>query len=202
MAVITADELRAHLNIQGTQHETVLANAVAAVNQSVVQHCGRDFDTIAEGDETARVFRPDHSRLATVDDFWDITNLVVKTDEGDDGTFETTWATTDYVLEPLNGREGGITVSYYRIRAVESRRFPCGYRPSLQVTAAWGWASVPAAVKQAALLWGARTFHRKDSPQGVAGFNEFGAVRLASTDADIIGPLAPFRRQERIVLVG
>lgn len=200
MAVLTVEDLRAHLDINSNQHETRLVNAVNAVNQSVVQHCGRDFDDV--GSATARVFYPESRYVAIVDDFHTTVGLVVTTDEGDDGTYETTWSASDYQLEPLNQREAGITVPYCRIRAVGARWFPYGCRPTLQVTARWGWATVPAAVKQAALLWAARTFHRKDSPQGVAGFNEFGAVRLTSNDGDVVGPLKPFRRAENILLVG
>jgi hypothetical protein len=199
MPIITVADLKAHLSIGGPQHDAVVMNAVNAVNQSVVQYCGRDFDDA--GGVSARVFKPRTRCVCVVDDFHTIAGLVVKTDEGDDGTFETTWAATDFQLEPLNGRENGIAVPYYRIVAVESRSFPMLVRASVEVTARWGWASVPAAVKQAALLWAARTFHRKDSPQGVAGFNEFGAVRLTSTDSDIVGPLRLFRRPEHAVLV-
>lgn len=205
MAIIQDANLKAHLQpggISGAQHDTIITNAVNAVNQSVVQHCGRTFDKTAVGSETARVYRPENRCLVLTDDFHDVTNLVVKTDEGDDGTYETTWTTDDFQTEPLNQLESGVTVPFYRIVAVESRRFPWNRRPSVQVTAAWGWTAVPPAVFQATLLWAARTFHRHASPQGVAGFDQFGAVRLSSNDEDITGPLRPFRRSEQILLVG
>lgn len=203
MAIITDANLKTHLGISGTQHDTIVSNAVDAANQAVVQFCGRTFDKTAVGSETARVFYPENRRLAIVDDFHDTTNLVVETDEGDDGTYETTWTIDDdFQTEPLNQLENGVTVPYHRIRAVESRRFPWNRRPSVQVTAAWGWTAVPDAVFEATLIKAARLFHRKDSPQGVAGFNEFGAVKLSSRDDDVMSLLAPFRRSEQILLVG
>lgn len=203
MAIITAANLKTHLSITGAQHDTIVANAVNAANQAVVHWTDRDFDKVAVGSETARVFYPENRCLAIVDDFHDTTNLVVKTDEGDDGTYETTWATTDYQLEPLNQRENGITVPYYRIVAVESRLFPTlNRRPSVQVTAAWGWTAVPDDVFEATLMLAARLFHRKDSPQGVAGFDQFGAVRLTRTDEDVKLLLHPFIRSEQALLVG
>lgn len=205
MAIIVDADLKTHLAISGTQHDTIVTNAVNGVNQSVVSHLGRDpSEKVAVGSETARVYYPENRCLVITDDFHDTTNLVVETDEGDDGTFETTWASTDFQLEPLNQRENGVDgIPFYKIRAVESRLFPTrNRRASVQITAAWGWDSVPGAVFEAALLWAARTFHRKDSPQGVAGFNEFGAVRLTSKDEDIAGPLKPFRRNEQILMVG
>lgn len=202
MAIITDPDLKTHLSIAGTQHDTIVTNAVNAANQSVVQWLGRDpSEKVAVGSETARVYYPENRCLVITDDFHDTTNLVVETDEGDDGTFETTWASTDFQLEPLNQRENGITVPHYRIRAVESRLFPWNRRASVQVTAAWGWDSVPDAVFESTLLKAARLFHRKDSPQGAAGFTEFGAVRLTSNDGDIVDNLKPFRRNEQILMV-
>lgn len=203
MPIITSADLKSHLGFAGTQHDTVVTNAVNAANQAVVQHLGRDpSEKVTVGTETARVFYPENRCLVLADDIWDTTNLVVKTDEGDDGTYETTWLAADFQLEPLNQRENSITVPYYRVRAVESRWFPCNRRPSVQITAAWGWVSVPGAVFEATLIKAARLFHRKDSPQGVAGFDNFGAVRLSSNDSDIVDLLKPFRRSEQIVLVG
>lgn len=195
MAIITDANLKTHLGNIGTQHDSVVTFAVNAANQAIVQYCGRDFDKVALASETARVFRPRTDVRAVVDDFWSTTNLVVKTDDDDDGTYETTWASTDYQLEPLNGRANGITVPYYRIIAVADRRFPTSnLRTSVQVTAAWGWTAVPAAVTEATLIKAARLFHRKDSPQGVAGFDQFGAVRLSkSEDSDVMSLLDPFR---------
>lgn len=207
MAIITTANLKAFLKPGGfdaAANDTVIGYATNAANQAVVQFCGRNFDKIAEGSETARVFYPRNGCVVVVDDFWSTTNLVVKTDEGDDGTYETTWTTGDYQLEPLNGRENDIAVPYTRIRAVESRSFPtCGRRPSVQVTAAWGWTAVPDAVFQATLIKAARLFHRKDSPQGVAGFDQFGAVRISKAeDPDVSALLDPFRRVDTFLLVG
>ena len=206
MPIITDTNLKAFLKpggLTGAQNDTVVTWAVNAANQAVVQYCARNFDKVAEGAETARVYYPDDACRVVVDDLWSTLNLVVKTDEGDDGTYETTWTVvTDYQLEPLNGREDDIAVPYYQIDAVGfSRRFPTrNRRPSVQVTAAWGWTAVPAAVTQAALIKAARLFHRKDSPQGVAGFDNFGAVRLSkSEDGDVMSLLEPFRRVDRVV---
>lgn len=201
MAIITASDLKTHLGLTGVQHNTTVSNAVNAANQAVVQFCGRNFDDA--GSVSARVYYPQSSCLVKVDDFHTTTGLIVKTDEGDDGTYETTWAATDFQVEPLNGRENDTVVPWYRIRAVESRWFPCNKRPSVEVTAKWGWASVPSAVFEATLIKAARVFHRKDSPQGVAGFGEFGVVRLSPReDGDVMLMLQPFRRSEQFLQVG
>lgn len=211
MPIITAAELKAHLkadSVTGTQHDTTISNAVAATNAAVIRYCGRSFEKVAVASETARVYgRTGHGQWqgiespwsAIVHDIWDTTNLVVKIDDGDDGTYETTWSTTDYQLEPLNRLEGDSYSPYWRIRAVEGRTFPVtGRRAALQVTAAWGWTAVPDDVKQAALIKAAAVWSRKDSPQGVVGFGEF-VVRISrQKDPHVADYLDPFRHPKMV----
>lgn len=201
MAIITVEDLRKHLSISGVQHDAALTNAVNAANSWVANWCGRDFMRVEDGAETVRVFNPSDSTLTYIDDIWSTTNLVVKSDDGDDGTFETTWASTDYQLEPINQREYGAMVPYYMIRAIGDRSFPIrSVRPSLQITAAWGWSAPPGDVFEATLLKAAQLFHRKDSPQGVAGFDQFGAVRISKAeDPQVVSLLAPYRRDVALV---
>lgn len=211
MAIITSANLKTHLGISDSTDDTVIGYAVNAANSAVIDFCGRSFDKVAEASETARVYGYSSAGVgvrdaytAVVHDFWSTTNLVIKTDDNDDGTYETTWASTDYRLEPLNGLIGGLSVPYYRIRAVNNRTFPTSNRRTcLQVTAAWGWTAVPDPVFEATLIKAARIFKRRTSPEGVAGFGDFGVVRISRTeDPDVAGLLAPFVRNERAVMVG
>ncbi len=121
----------------------------------------------------------------------------MKVDQDDDGVYEETWVlNTDYTLEPLNGQLHGQTRPYYKIIPTAGKRLPIwGQRPQVQVTAAWGWATIPDAVKYATLLQGGRLFHRKDSPQGViGGHGDFLVVRVSLLiDPDVAFSLAPFR---------
>lgn len=215
MAIIEASEVEGWLKAGGlsnTLHTATVETVTSAVNAAVVRYCGRTFDKTAIASETAKVYGPRgrgqirgivSSCEAVVHDIWDTTNLVVKTDDGDDGNYSTTWDASDYTLEPLNQLDGDSYTPYWRIRAVGTRVFPTFHRrPALQVTAAWGWAAVPAEVKQAALIKAARVFTRKDSPQGVAGFGEFGVVRVsARMDPDVAEMLNPFRHPYVTALV-
>lgn len=101
--------------------------------------------------------------------------LVVATDDNDDGAYETTWASTDYRLEPTNAADDGRP--WTRIVAVGSKLFPTGderLHPGVRVTAKGGWPAVPAPVKQATLIQAAFIWGRKDARFGVAGSPEFG----------------------------
>jgi hypothetical protein len=205
MALLSTAELANHVGIDDNEDDPHLSAAAAATCQAIAEWCGRTFDTTAEADASARVFRATCQTALTVDDFWSTTGLVVKTDDNDDGTFETTWTIdTDFYLEPLNGLRHGQPWPYTELVALSTRWFPAwNRRPAVQVTAAWGWASIPDAVKQAALLKGARLFKRKNSPEGVlSGFADYGPVRISSReDPDVIALLAPFRLSSAAVTV-
>lgn len=204
MAILTTADLEGWLkagSFTGTVHSTNVTTVTAAVNAAVIRKCGRSFEKVAVASETARVYSVTgrswrgivSPTLAIVHDIWDTTNLVIKTDDTDSGTFGTTWDSSDYQLEPLNQLEGDSYSPYWAIRAVGSRLFPTSHkRPALQVTAAWGYESVPDEVKQAALIKAARVFTRQTSPQGVAGFGEFGVVRISNReDPDVMALLTP-----------
>jgi hypothetical protein len=175
----TRTELKARLGITDTNDDTPLDNALAAATNSIIGYCGRNFNK--NGSAIARPYYTRDACLAIVDDISTTTGLVVQTDDGDDGTYETTWTiTTDFTLEPLGGvRAGEPGWPYWKIRITGNRYFPTwGYRPNLQVTADFGWPAVPSAVKEACLGLAEENFKMKDAPFGVAGFSDFGAVRV------------------------
>lgn len=187
------DELKAYLSIPDVNEDDQLTDALESASRGVEQFTGRQFNDA--GAASARVYYPEHGCRVEVDDFHTTTGLVVETDTGDDGTYETEWASTDYQLQPLNGIVDGVTGWPYReVVAVEGRRFPtCSKRAPVQVTARWGWAEVPAPVKQATLIVAAETFKLSEAPFGVAGFDGFGAVRVRDNPM-AARKLAPYRR--------
>lgn len=186
-------ELKDRLGITDTVDDDRAKDALASASREIESACGRQFNQTTSA--TARIFYPHDSSWATVDDFHTLTGLVIATDQGDDGTYETTWVAADYQLEPLNGVVGGEQGwPYFKIRAMTSRWFPTGsQRAPLQVTAQWGWAAVPAPVRQACLILAAETLKLKDAPFGVAGFGEFGAVRVRDNPM-VAKKLAPYVR--------
>lgn len=194
--------VKTRLGIGDTADDTAIDAAATAASRLIDSHCRRRF--YADGAATARVFYAEQDwrgrSVVAVDDISTSTGLVVKTDTSDDATFDTTWAASDYQLEPLNGVVDGLEGwPYTRIVAVEARRFPMsGKRARVEVTADWGWAAVPAAVSEACLILSARLFQRKDSPLGFAAGGEFEAVRLSRIDADVPGLLAPFVRPTEV----
>lgn len=199
MAIITSTDLKTHLGISDSTDDTTIATAVAAANSAVVNWCGRTFDTTTSSSASERVYHPKSPTLVVTDDFHTTDGLVVKT--GGDGVYDVTLTlNTDYVVEPLNGREDGIAVPYRHIRA-NAWLFDADIFPTVQVKAAWGWASVPDDVKLATLIKAARLFKRKNSPEGVlGGFQDFGAIRVTNReDPDVVMLLASYRRAEQVL---
>lgn len=206
MTVITAAALAAWLGIPDTEDDARLSSAAAATDRAIVRYCGRTFETTTSASASARVYRPKNATICHTHDFHTTDGLVVKIDSGDDGTYESTLTlNTDFILEPLNGIEDSTTVPYRTLRAT-SWLFPqCATRASVQVTAAWGWASIPAEVTHAALIKAARLFKRKDSVEGIlGGFQDFNAVTVRIStreDPDVAELLRYYRTAEAQLLV-
>lgn len=197
----TLVELKSRLGIgsSDTSEDTKLTSALATASRDIESCCNRQFNDA--GSATARVFQADDWYRIEIDDFSTTTGLVVKSDEADDGQYEVTWANTDYQLEPLNGVVAGVPGWPYNvIIATETRFF---FKPArwaqVQVTARWGWTAVPAPIKEATLIIAEDIFKLKDAPWGVAGYGEYGPMRVRQNPV-AYNLVAPYRRFT--VLVG
>jgi hypothetical protein len=187
------EDVRNQLTDSSSKLDTgLIEKAVAATSRAIDRYCGRRF--WQDPTPTARVYEAPDRRLVDIDDLSTAAGMIVKADSGD-GTYGTTWASSDYQLRPLNADADGGAYSWRQIAAVGGRSFPCSRRgfPGLQVTARWGWSEIPDDVVEAAILKAVSLFSRKDAPFGVAGFGEFGAVRITRRDPDVVDLLSPLR---------
>ena len=184
----TTAELKAHLRIDDSVDDTELGAVITATSRAIDKHCGQFFYSTTG----ARVYTPTSPGWVATHPIASTSGLSVVT--GTDGTYSTSWTlNTDYVLKPDNGLDdAGMTVPYSRLVAV-TRGFPVRPRPTVEVTATFGWAAVPDAVNRACLIKAARVFRRRDTPEGIAGGVEFGAIRVSSReDPDAAMLLAPY----------
>lgn len=180
----------------GTAEDAQMEAAIESASRIIDAHTNRRF--YSDTTVSARVYYANTSIRCTVDDFSTTTGLIIKTDTGDNGTYDQTWAATEYILEPINAEIGGVSGQPYNtIVATIPKMFPVtGRRPRIQVTAKWGWAAVPDTVRQACLIQAARLFRRAQTPEGFAAGESFGAIRVSTKlDPDVQMLLAPFRRQ-------
>jgi hypothetical protein len=195
----TRNQVKAALRIgtADTLDDDLIDNCVGAASRLIDGYCNRRF--WQSGTAEARVYQAEDSFYCSIDDIAG-TALTLKTSSQTDGTFDVTWKVSDYQLEPLNGNLDGLTWSYDKIRAVGDYLFPTvnanyGEQALVQVTAIFGWPSVPEPVTQATIIQASRIFKRYDSPLGVAGFGDLGAIRVSRfLDPDMAQLVEPYRR--------
>ena len=188
----TLAEVKAAARIIDSVDDSLLQLCIESASREIDGHCGRNFFT-AGTTATVRTFVATNSEFVPVDDFASTTGFALATSDGLDGVFDTTWGTADYQLEPLNGISDGVSWPYTRIRSTGNKALPYGADlAGVQVTARWGWSDTPTAVRQAAILLAGRLFKRYDSPTGVVGFGDMGAIRVARVDADVVTLLEPY----------
>jgi hypothetical protein len=174
-------EIKASARISDSVDDSLLELAVESASRMVDSYTQRYFYNAGTA---TRLFAPQDSYVAEIDDLITLTRL--ETSDGDD--FGTTWAAKDYQLEPLNGNVDGLTGHpTTRIRAVDDFIFNVlDGEATVRVIGVWGWSAVPIAVKQATIIQAARIFKRNDSPLGIAGFGEMGAIRVGvQLDPDV-----------------
>ncbi len=188
---VTLTELKNHIQANGGGGFTAADddNLSIAINAASRWIDRQKHTSFYARDET-RYFTAKYGDLLYVDDLLSVTTL--KTDDNADGTYETTWATTDYVLEPRNAALGSEPQPYRQIRynVNGDYSFPVNVRDGVQIVGSWGYASsAPAAIKQATLLMAHRLWKRKDAIFGVAGTAALGITMVQAkitTDTDIM----------------
>ncbi len=193
---VAVEELAAWLRIKDASADPELSVSLEGAVDAVAAFCGRTFDDAA-GSATARVFKARHCDLITIDPVASTTDLVIKTDTSNDGTYNQTWDAADYQLEPLNQRQAGLADHpYYKIRAVKSKTFPVSGRATVEVTARWGWTTVPAPVKTATLMHAARLHSRRNTAAGIATGESLPTRMAMGLGKDEQHLLMPFQRQD------
>lgn len=191
---VTVADLREHFGDSSSQLTTaLLERAINATSRAIDRHTGRRF--WQDATVQSKVYRVDDAYEADIDDISTTTGLIVATDSNEDSTYATTWASTDYQLEPLNANTDQVAHAWWRLVAVDRYLFPVhARRATLRVTARFGWSAVPDEVTEACLLRAAAIFKRKEAVFGITGLNGFGEVRIGRNDPDVIDLLHRFVR--------
>lgn len=190
----TLADVKSALRITDAVDDSLIEMSIEAASREIDGYCQRAFYSAT----STRVFNTTDSFLTETDDIVSVTTLKTSSNGA---SYDTTWAVTDFQLEPLNGVSAGLVQPYTRVRAVGDYLFPIwsvsgtyGNFAGVQILGVFGWASVPTAVKQAAVLLSLRQFKRFDSPLGVAGFGDTGIMRVGRVDPDVEALLMPFKK--------
>ena len=182
--------LKSSLQIDDTILDDFLELAIEGASRQIDAACERVF---YQSDAETRLFTPRDSYVVEIDDLRSVTSI--KTSSDADGAFDITWEPKDYQLEPLNSNAGGVDFPATHVRAVDDYLWPIdGEEATVQIVGDWGFDSVPAQIRQATLILAARLFERRNSPLGIAGFSDIGAIRVSRFDADIENLIMPFKK--------
>lgn len=188
-------QIKAALRITDSVDDSLISMAGSAASELIDGYCQRTFGTVTE----TRYFAPVDAYVLSVDDIAG-TAITLQTSTVSDQVFDVTWKATDYQLEPLNAVADGLQWPYTRIRAIDDYIFPTAYgEQTVKITATFGFPSVPASITQAAVIQASRIFKRLDSPLGIAGFGEMGAMRVSKgLDPDVAQLVTPYVRNRGV----
>lgn len=182
-------DVKAALRITDSVDDSLLEMAIESASRLIDGYTSRYFYNAGTA---TRDFVAEDSYLTIIDDLISISELKT-TDEI--GRAYTTWNPEDYQLRPVNGKQDGLNVPYTSILSVDNLLFnKLGEQALVRVTGVWGWSAVPITIKQATVIQASRIYKRLDSPLGVAGFGDLGAIRVGrALDPDVEQLVMPYR---------
>lgn len=195
----TLAQVKSSLRITDTIDDSLIELAIESASRDIDAYCGRVFYSMGTA---SRYFAAADPYFCPIDDAQSISE--VATSSTSNGVYATVWANPtagnnngDYQVDPVNSSTpvDGIVFPTTGLRAMWNYLFPVDAAKALvKVTGVWGWAEVPTAIKQACVIQAARIFKRNDSPLGVAGFGDMGAIRVSRVDPDVARMLEPYRK--------
>lgn len=186
----TTDDLSSYVRIDDLEDEIELGLAITAASRSIDLATGRQFGRTDAPESRRFTARPNYDT-----GFWsvDVDDLIAVTGAG--VVVSGVGTVTTYDKEPINAQQRGRPWQRIEFNC-NSEFLPCGKRNELEVTALWGWSSVPDTIKQATLLQASRFFKRRHAPFGVAGSPDSGSELrlLAKIDPDVAVSIREYSR--------
>ena len=188
------------MSISDSTDDTLLENLVESASRSIDRIANRRF--YLDATASARLYRAYSNIFVFVDDIGTTSSLVVKTDEDGNGTYSKTLTlNTDYILDPLTSQS--LNRPFTQLTMVSNTEswpiFPGltsnGLRPGVQVTARWGWPSVPDDLNMACLILTADLYKRKDAPGGILGLGDLGVVRMSPIGRDVTAMVRAYKKE-------
>jgi len=177
----TLAQVKSALRITDSVDDSLLEMAIESASRAIDQYTNRNFYNAGTA---VRYYAPSNSLNVLIDDMISIVKLETMND--DEQVYDTTWASDDYQLEPLNGITDGFEQPYTNIRAIGDYVYQTlDGEATVKVTGVWGWSATPIQVTQATVIQSSRIFKRLDSPLGIIS-GELGSMRVGSRlDPDV-----------------
>lgn len=196
----TLTQIKNYMSISDNTDNDLLEDLIESASRSIDRIANRRF--YLDANASARLYRAYSDIFVYVDDIGTTSNLVVKTDSNGDGTYaKTLTLNTDYILDPLTASSLGRP--FTQLTMVSNTEtwpiFPGltqnGLRPGVQVTARWGWPSVPDDINMACLILTADLYKRKDAPGGILGLGDLGVVRMSPIGRDVTAMVRAYKKE-------
>jgi len=186
----TLTQIKNYLSISDSTDNDLLEDLIESASRSIDRIANRRF--YADAAATARQYRAYSDVFVYVDDISTTNSLVVAVDENGNGTYSKTLTlNTDFIMDPLTALALGRPFTQLTMVS-NTEQWPIfpgltqnGLRPGVQVTAKWGWPSVPDDVTVACLMLTADLYKRKDAPGGVLGLGDLGVIRMSPVGRDV-----------------
>lgn len=178
------------LDLESVDQDYILEEVIEAVSRAIDNYCGRRFYLTSEN----QYYTPQDGQTLYVNDIGSTSSVSVYTDEDGDGTFEITWADTDFNLAPYNALLNNEAYTMIETATGGSYTFPTSKR-STKIFAFFGF-TAPKPIAAACLLWSERLFKRYAAPLGTASMSALGEIRLTVNgfDPDVKAMLEPYVR--------
>ena len=172
MSYATLAEFKSSLGITDSTDDAALQSVLDATDQLINNFVDSKVGFGQTASQT-RYYTTNQLTYVLTDPIVSVTTL--QTDDNEDGTYETTWSATDYILSPRNAATDSRPYTEINTNISDTKLFPLGYL-GVKVVGVFGWPSVPVAVKQAALIQGGAVWSSRTAPFGVIGSQELGGV--------------------------
>jgi len=185
MSNITVTAWREWKNAPTDPPTAVVQAGIDAAEEAIGDELAR-YIAVASGTATVRLYVPDSgSSILRIHDCVAITSVT------DDGSLLTA---STYQAEPVTVWSGAAE-PYTQVRLLGGTFTSANGEATISVVADWGWAALPFRYVEAVKILSADIIDQKDIRNGVAGFADFGAVRVRE-NATVVKLLARLRRAE------
>ena len=189
--------------ITNTADDYEISMAIRVASGWINRYCGTHFFQVTE----ARTYPITDLYFLPIDQIvpGSITSFLL--DDDGDGVFETVWTEgVNYQVyregATYNQNYAGIDRPFDYVKAILSPPpgsggqffpfiWPFTHDDRVKITGTWGWAEIPPEVNQACLIMATQLFKEKDSPWGVAGVGDLGAIRTSQSPY-LVELLRPF----------
>ena len=188
------------MSISDNTDNDLLEDLIESASRSIDRMANRRF--YLDATASARLYRAYSDIFVYVDDIGTTSNLSVALDINGNGTYtKTLTLNQDYILDPLTAASLGRP--FTQLTMVSNTEtwpiFPGltqnGLRPGVQVTAKWGWPTVPDDINMACLILTADLYKRKDAPGGILGLGDLGVVRMSPIGRDVTAMVRAYKKE-------